>query len=112
MPSLEYRSLRGDLIETFKICNSIYDPKTTNNNLFKFVPNDNPTRTNGLKMIKNRSNSKQFQYFFTNRVTNLWNNLPFEVANASSLNLFKNKIDKIFNNYIYSVNIDVLFPAC
>ena len=60
LPSLEYRSLRGDLIETFKICNSIYDPKTTNNNLFKFVPNDNPTRTNGLKMIKNRTNSKQF----------------------------------------------------
>ena len=29
LPSLHYRRLRGDLIETFKILNNHYDPKTT-----------------------------------------------------------------------------------
>ena len=51
LPSLEFRRIRGDLIETYKICNNIYDPKTTNS-LFDFVPSDNPTRSNGFKIIK------------------------------------------------------------
>ena len=29
LPSLEYRRLRGDLIEVYKICHNLYDPLTT-----------------------------------------------------------------------------------
>jgi hypothetical protein len=29
MPTLKYRSMRGDMIEVFKIINDIYDPLTT-----------------------------------------------------------------------------------
>ena len=28
LPSLEFRRMRGDLIETYKVCNKIYDPVT------------------------------------------------------------------------------------
>ena len=30
LPSLEYRRMRGDLIETYKVLHEIYDPITTN----------------------------------------------------------------------------------
>ena len=107
LPSLEYRRLRGDLIETYKICNNIYDPATTSN-LFVFNSYDK-TRSNSLKLIKNSTNSTQFKHFFTNRVINLWNNLPEHVAKAESTNCFKNKIDKIFKEHFYSTNIDIYY---
>ena len=31
--------------------------------------------------------------FFTNRIVNNWNSLPYDVANATSVNSFKNKFD-------------------
>ena len=107
LPSLEFRRLRGDLIETYKICNNIYDPATTSN-LFDFNSFDK-TRSNGLKITKITTNHNQFQQFFTNRVINLWNNLPSHVAKSKTTNAFKNSIDKIFKEYLYSTNIKLNF---
>ena len=107
MPSLEFRRLRGDLIEAYKICNGIYDPATTSN-LFVFNSDDR-TRSNTKKITKFSTNRKQFQYFFTNRIINLWNNLPEHVARAKSVNCFKNSIDKIFKEHLYSIKIDIHF---
>ena len=39
LPSLEYRRLRGDMIEVYKILQNLYDPKTTSK-LLTLVPND------------------------------------------------------------------------
>ena len=47
LPSLEFRRLRGDLIEMFKITHNIYDPKTTNN-LFTFSTNTQGLRQHGF----------------------------------------------------------------
>ena len=107
LPSLEFRRLRGDLIEAYKICNDIYDPATTSN-LFVFNSDDR-TRSNTKKITKFSTNRKQFQYFFTNRIINLWNNLPEHVARAKSVNCFKNSIDKIFKEHLYSIKIDIHF---
>ena len=104
LPSLEYRRVRGDLIEVYKICHAIYDPTTTNT-LLDFVSSNSRTRDHGYKITKPRYNTKQFQYFFTNRIINIWNNLPPEAANASSVNSFKNNLDKIFQEYMYSTNL-------
>lgn len=43
MPTLKYRRLRGDMIETFKIINGIYDRDVTEN----FMEMDQNTRTRG-----------------------------------------------------------------
>ena len=104
LPSLEFRRFRGDLIETYKICNEIYDPVTTSS-LFDFNTSDK-TRTNGLKITKRVTNSSKYQNFFTNRVTNHWNKLPTHVVSAKSSNIFKNCIDKIFKKHMYCTNIN------
>ena len=102
LPSLEFRRLRGDLIETYKICHNLYDPITTNT-LLKF--NVSNTRSHNFKLLKPRVNSTQFLKFYTNRVINVWNNLPQATVNAESVNVFKNCVDKYFKELMYSINI-------
>ena len=46
LPSLEYRRVRGDLIEVYEICQGIYDPVTTNSLLTLAHPNQEQERTN------------------------------------------------------------------
>jgi len=108
LPSLEFRRIRGDLIETYKILHQKYDPETTKT-LLKLAPNDNQTRTNSLKLMKDRTNQNSFKYYFTNRVINIWNSLPFEVVTAKTVNSFKNKIDKALKDYTYQTNIELYY---
>ena len=105
LPSLEYRRLRGDLIEVYKIVHKIYDPQTTNSLLTLDL--NKKTRTNSLKLIKKRTNYQPYQSFFTNRVTSNWNRLSKDIVCAESLNIFKNKLDAKFKDLIYSTNIKI-----
>ena len=50
LPSLEYRRLRGDLIETYKVLHEIYDPITTRD---IFSLNKSGTRGHNFKLAKN-----------------------------------------------------------
>ena len=112
LPSLEYRRVRGDLIETYKICHKIYDPVSTNN-LLNFA-STNPAsdsfdrrRGHPHMLTKISPNTNKYKYFFSNRVTNVWNSLPSNVATACSLNVFKNNIDQIFSHIMYATNLDI-----
>ena len=98
LPSLEFRRLRGDLIETYKICNGLYDPVTTSS-LFDMCSLEK-TRSNGLKINKINTMHEQFRNFFTNRVVNVWNGLPSHVVNSDSTNSFKNQVDRIYKEYM------------
>ena len=104
LPSLEFRRLRGDLIETYKILHGIYDPVTTRDllTLNKFY-----TRGHNFKLTKNSPHLNTYKYFFVNRIVNLWNQLPYKVINSSSVNIFKNRIDSLLQKYMYTTNIDV-----
>jgi hypothetical protein len=65
LPSLRYRRLRGDMIETFKIVTEIYDKRMTedlmpiNKNTF------HQTRGHSLKLTKNRSRLDIRKYYST-----------------------------------------------
>ena len=74
LPSLEYRRIRGDMIEVYKILTNHYDPLTTHTLLT--LDNSSNTRGHALKLKKSSFNTTKFKYFFTNRVINLWNKLP------------------------------------
>ena len=72
LPSLEFRRLRGDLIEAYKILHNKYDPSTTKPLLTLDSNPKHSTRSNELKLIKFRIKLKPYQMFFTNRVINIW----------------------------------------
>ena len=106
LPSLEYRRLRGDLIEVYKIMCELYDPVTTDT---LFTKSD-ITKTRGHKFKLEKpalTNTQSFLKFFTNRVINAWNDLPSEAVNASTINAFKNSIDIFFAKILYDTNFDV-----
>ena len=105
LPSLEYRRVRGDMIEVYKILTNHYDPLTTHTLLT--LDNSSNTRGHAFKLKKSSFNSTKFKYFFTNRVVNLWNKLPEQIVHAPSLNVFKNKFDSFMKDYIYSTNLDM-----
>ena len=103
LPSLSYRRLRGDLIEVYKIVHSLYDPITTKS-LFTRVPENSKTRkTNSFNLTKTRTNKNPYKFFFTNRVNNIWNQLPNHIVSANSINIFKKKIDSHFRDIMYTV---------
>ena len=106
--SLEYRRIRGDMIETFKITHNFYDPRTTGT-LLKYVSVDNQTRGHKYKLTKSRTNTKQYKHFFTNRIINLWNSLPNKVVEAKTMNTFKNRIDTHLKLYMFSTNLDIFW---
>ena len=109
LPSLEFRRLRGDLIEVFKIIHEVYDPATTSS-LLTINPNIKCTRkSNNLNLQKNGTNRNKNKMFFTNRINNTWNNLPNDVVNADDVNDFKNKFDKHFSKYTYLTDLSFYY---
>jgi hypothetical protein len=98
LPSLEYRRARGDMIQTYKILNNIdaLDP----GNFFELC-NNNRTRGNSQKIVKQRFKTEIRKNVFSNRVVNNWNSLPESVISAPSLNSFKNRLDKEWADRMY-----------
>ena len=97
LPTLVYRRARGDMIDTYKILQGLYDSKVSS--LFTLQEQQH-TRTRGhsKKIYKHHSKLNTRKHFFTNRVVNLWNNLPEKVVSAPSLNAFKNRLDSFWQN--------------
>merc|ERR1711867_316048 len=108
LPSLEFRRIRGDMIEVYKISHNIYDPIKTNE-LLTFLPIDYPTRGHEYKISKSRPNYNPYKYFFTNRVVNLWKSLPNEAVKAKTVNTFKNHIDFHLKEFTHNININLYY---
>lgn len=95
LPSLTYRRLRGDLIETYKILSGKYD-QAVSSGLFTI---NSRNRGHNLKLSKVRSNHDLFKYSFTNRVFNMWNALPQWVVSSPSIQSFEYNLDKHWKNH-------------
>jgi len=83
------------MIEVFKILHIYYDsevaPKLTLNNA-------SVTRGNSLKLLNQSFHYDLRKYSFPARVVNIWNSLPNVVVLASSLDTFKNRLDRFWGN--------------
>ena len=92
--SLEFRRLRGDLIEIYKIMKGLDRVEAA-----RLFPLAMETRTRGhsLKIRGSQFKTELRRNFFSQRVVNLWNSLPNEAVEATSLNVFKTQIDKFLN---------------
>ena len=96
--SMEYRRKRGDMIQVFKILNSIdrVDP----NYFFKI--NERSSRKNSKKLFKPRHNKDVRGNSFSHRVIDDWNSLPENVTKAETVNAFKNRLDKAWKEHWYT----------
>ena len=99
LPSLAYRRIRGDMIETFKILNNIYDNKVS-----KFLPLHrdkvaNPLKIRGhsKKLHKKKHSIKLRKQFFSLRIVDMWNSLPEKIVSAPSTNSFERRLDKFWS---------------
>lgn len=97
LPSLYYRRARGDMIEVWKYLNGIYQVDQTM--LERDIGSN--TRGHNLKLKKKHCRLKLRGHFFSQRVVTAWNNLPKEVAEASTIYTFKCRLDKAWEKHMY-----------
>jgi len=109
LPSLRYRRLRGDMIETFKIVHGYFDPIVAKGLIH--LSDNHITRGNQFKLLKRRSRLDICKYSFSHRIVDIWNNLPDSVVNATSINCFKNRLDRFWSNQplLYDFNSSYVF---
>ena len=86
LPTLQYRRLRSDMIQVFRIMHNT--DKIDKNQVFTF--NRNITRGHSLKIFKPQCRTNIRKSCFSQRLINHWNALPAYILNASSVNSFKN----------------------
>ena len=99
LPSLSYRRFRGDMLEIYKILHSLEDISIDT----FFTLSSLNTRTNGQKLVVNQCRLDLRKHFFSIRAVKEWNKLPASVVNATSLNIFKNRIDAFMDKKKYTV---------
>ena len=91
LTTLETRRLRGDQIEVFKILNGY---ENIDSNIFLEINQSKITRGHNFTLVKKQSRLDVRKFSLSQRTINVWNKLSTECVNASSVNMFKNKIDK------------------
>ena len=90
LTTLETRRLRGDQIEVFTIVKGYED---VDRNMFFKLKEGSRTRGHKAALVKEQCRLDMRKYSFSQRVINEWNKLPNDCVNASSVNMFKNRID-------------------
>ena len=90
LTTLETRRLRGDQIEVFKILNGY---ENIDRNMFFSLKKDSRTRGHEVKLVKDQCRLDIRKHSFSQRTINEWNKLSTDCVNASSVNMFKNKVD-------------------
>ena len=88
--TLETRRLRGDLIEVFKRLNWY---ENIDRNMFFSLKKDSRTRGHEIKLVKDQCRLDVRKYSFSQRTINEWNKLSTGCVTASSVNMFKNKVE-------------------
>ena len=96
LPTLEYRRLRADMIQVFKIFKGF---DRVNVNAFFEVAVDKRTRGHKYKILKQRFKSILKKYSFSCRVVDSWNGLPDYGVDAPNINSFKNRLNSYWKNY-------------
>jgi len=92
--TLEDRRLRADLIEVYKMYHGLSAVEFET-----FFELDKASRTRGhfLKLKKGRVTTDLRQHFFTERVINIWNHLDTSVVEAATLNTFKSRLHRMYD---------------
>ncbi len=97
LPTLAFRRLRGDMIETFKITHGLYDPRTTRGLLYA----ESHTRTRGhpYKLKTQQSKKTARLNSFSRRIVSHWNSLPWSVVTATTVAKFEQRLDSAWRDH-------------
>ena len=100
LPTLAYRRIRGDIIETFKILCGHYDKEVCNIfTLYQDVVKwPGRCRGHSKKLYKQKPRLEVQKHFFSYRVCDTWNNLPESVINSESIKQFETRLDNFWKN--------------
>ena len=90
LTSLKERRQRGDLIQTYKIISHYYSVELE----LYTVTNNRNLRGHTKKLDKEKCAKLQRKNFISNRVVYIWNGLSEETVTATSVNVFKSRVDK------------------
>ena len=91
LTTLETRRLRGDQIEVFTILNGY---ENIDSNLFFEIKESKITRGHNSTLVKKQSRLDVRKFSFSQRTITVWTKLSEECVHASSVNMFKNILDK------------------
>ena len=104
LPTLLYRRIRGDMIQVFKmVCMNEGLSET-----FPIFhrPSYSFTRGHKFKLVKSNFKLNIRKYYFTNRVVNLWNDLPEHVVLSENVLLFEKGLDECWSNVTWRYNYE------
>ena len=97
MTTLRARRLRGDMIQTWKVLHGEYDPELCPELMLRAALPGHPAvlaRQHPLTLSNALNKTSVRASVFPQRVVPLWNSLPPCCMDASSVNSFKNQLDK------------------
>ncbi len=112
LPTLLYRRMRGDMIETYKILTHKQDQVVSNLlPLHSALRPHSTTRSNSLKLFKKSAKHAPRANSFSHRVVDLWNDLPQNVVTAPSTNSFENRLDKHWGNLVVKYDFETALSS-
>lgn len=96
LTTLEKRRHRGDLIQCYKIVHGVENVNwCVHNRIMERCGRANGGRRHNMQLTREIIHDCESRFnFLLNRIATPWNNLPAEVALASSVNAFKNRLDE------------------
>ena len=97
LPTLKFRRLRGDMINTYKILSGVHERKLCPKFQMKADVTGRGGRTS-MAIYQERCKTDVRKFFFSTRIVAVWNTLPKEVVEAKSVESFKRNIDKAWKN--------------
>ena len=101
LPTLIYRRMRGDMIETFKILKEFYDQTAVP----QLQRSTRPSRGHHLKLFLGRTRRLDIRkHYFSNRIVTTWNALPDHVVRAETINVFKSRLDHHWRDHPLKFN--------
>ncbi|KAK3861870.1 hypothetical protein Pcinc_032197 [Petrolisthes cinctipes] len=109
LPTLKYRRHREDMIETWKHFNTYEEQLLPPS----FTPRDRPSRRHRRQLYQHRPEDGVYgvqrnSFYF--RTTSIWNQLPAEVIEATTLNTFKNRLDSFWERQRFKFDLAEPLP--
>ncbi|XP_071152112.1 uncharacterized protein [Mytilus edulis] len=99
LPSLNFRRVRGDMIELYKTLNGKYDKEAAQFvKLWKDMDNTNRVTRQQSENISTESKNRIKEECLCSTSVKTWNTLPEIIVTSPTTNTFKNRLDKYWKN--------------